>query len=118
MSFYSNLAAVATRLLTDKGQVAAFSRETGGSFNPTTGSYSGQTTTAFSGQAAAFDYNKSEIDGDLVQLGDVRLILEPIATAPAPGDTVTVDSVVYRVMDVMASSPAGTITHYEVQLRK
>lgn len=118
MTFYSQLAAVASRLLTDKGQSVSFSRRTGGTFNPATGTYSGDTATTFSGYGAAFNYNKTEIDGTIVQSGDLRLILEAVATPPAQGDEATVGGIDYRVMDVRPTSPGGTVTHYELQLRK
>jgi len=118
VSFYGNLAAVATRLLDTYGQTVTFSRQTGGTFDPVLGAYSGQSATAYSGSGAAFDYNKSEIDGEIVQRGDIRLMLEAVDTRPIIGDTCTVNGAAYRVMTVMESSPAGTTTHYELQLRK
>lgn len=116
MSFYSSLAATATRLLDTYGQAVAFSRETSSSFDPVTGIDTTSTST-FSGSGAAFDYNSSEIDGEIVQRDDIRLMLEAVDTAPIIGDKCTVDSKAYRVMNVMTSSPGGTVTHYELQLR-
>lgn len=115
--FYGNLAAVATRLLTSKGQSITFSREVQSAFNPTTGVATTSTTT-FSGYGAAFDYNSSEIDGEIIQKGDIRLVLEATATAPIIGDTCTIDSDAYRAMNVKPTSPAGTPVIYEVQLRR
>lgn len=116
--FYSGLAAVATRLLDTYGQTVTFSRETGGSFDPVLGVYSGQSTSTFTGSGAAFDFNRSEIDGEIIQRGDIRLMLEAVDTKPIIGDACTVNGVDYRVMSVMESSPGGTVTHYELQLRK
>lgn len=117
MSFYSQLAATAARLLADKGQAVTFSRTTGATYSPVTGAHTGGTPTSFTGNGAAFDYNKSEIDGETVQAGDIRLMLEATSAAPQIDDTATVDGVEYRVMSVFESSPGGVVTHYEVQLR-
>lgn len=115
--FYTDLAAVATRLLTDKGQKVTLSRETSSSFNPATGVNTTATST-FSGYGAAFDYNHNEIDGDLIKKGDIRFILEATTTVPLAGDITTIDSVIYRVMSVKKTSPAGTPVMYTLQLRK
>lgn len=117
MSFYANLAAVATRLLTDKGQQVSFSRTTGATFNPATGVYSGGSTSAWNGYGAAFDYNASEVDGEIIQKTDIRLMLNAVTTPPKTGDACTVAGTAYRVMGVITSAPGGTTTHYEVQLR-
>ena len=116
MSFYSDLAAVATRLLTDKGQQVTFSRETSTGFNPTTG-INTTTTSTITGYGAAFDYNSSEIDGTIIVKGDIRFLFEA-GSAPQQDDTVTIDSIGYRVMDVKKTAPGGTDVLYEVQLRK
>ena len=116
-NFYSNLASVASRLLSSYGQSVTFSRETSTGFDPVTGT---DTTTAssFSGNGAIFAYNANEVDGEVVQSTDMRLMLEAVDTTPLIGDTCTVDSTDYRVMFVRETSPAGTVTHYELQLRK
>jgi len=116
MTFYTDLAAVALRLLTDKGQQVTFSRETTSSFDPGTG-INTTTTSTITGYGAAFDYNKSEIDGTIVVKGDIRFLFEA-GSAPQQDDTVTIDSIGYRVMDVKKTSPAGTDVLYECQLRK
>jgi hypothetical protein len=116
MTFYSDLAAVATRLLTDKGQQVTFSRETSTGFDPEAG-INTTTTSTITGYGAAFDYNSSEIDGTIVVKGDIRFLFEA-GSAPQQDDVVTIDSIIYRVMAVKTTSPAGTAVLYECQLRK
>ena len=116
--FYSGLAAVASSLLDTFGQAVSFSRQTAGTFDPALGKYTGQSTVAFSGNGASFDYNSSEIDGKVIQRDDIRLMLEVTDTKPEIGDSCTIAAVAYRVMNVTESSPGGTVTHYELQLRK
>ena len=117
MSFYSDLKLTAARLLTDKGQQVTFSREVETAFNPTTGVVTASTTT-YTGYGAAFDYSQREIDGVIVQAGDIRFLMEATTTEPKNGDTTTIDSSNYRIMNVNPTSPAGVVVMYEVQLRR
>ncbi len=115
MTFYGDLASVALRLLKSKGQQVTFSRETSTAFDPATGS--NQTTTStYTAYGASFSYNRSEIDGTIVQKNDIRFVMDS-TTEPKNGDTTTIDSNVYRVMNVKPTSPAGTAVIYEAQLR-
>lgn len=116
--FYSNLAATASRLLKDKGQSVTFVHPVVGSFDPATGVETPGTPVNISGYGAAFDYMHSEIDGTIIQRGDIRFLFESTTTAPVIGDTVTIDTVVYRVMDSKPTKPAGTTVLQELQLRK
>jgi len=115
-TFYSDLAAVATMLLTDKGQQVTFSRETTSSFDPGTG-INTTTTSTITGYGASFDYNSSEIDGTIIVKGDIRFLFEA-GNAPKQDDTVPIDSINYRVMSVKKTAPGGTDVLYECQLRK
>jgi len=117
MSFYDNLASVATKLLTDKGQQVTINRAVTNSFNPVTGIITPGTATNIVGYGAAFDYNANQIDGTLVQNGDIRFILEP-TDEPAIEDTVVIDSDTYKVISVKKTAPAGIVVNYELQLRK
>lgn len=116
-NFYDNLKSVASKLLQDKGQQLTFTRAGSAAFDPVTGGNTKSEST-YTGYGAAFDYNKAEIDGVVVQRGDIRLILEATATEPENDDTVSIDSESYRVMNVKKTSPAGTVVAYELQLRK
>ena len=117
-NFYSNLAAVASRLLADKGQTVTFSRRIQSIFSAGSGEYTGGRTDTWSGSGVAFNYNKAEIDGSTIQSGDLRLIVEAVETEPRPGDKVAIGGVDYHVVSVVVSSPAGTPTHYETQVRR
>lgn len=116
--FYTNLAATASRLLTDKGQSVTFVHPVDGSFDPATGITTPGVPTNITGYGAAFDYKNTEIDGTIIQRGDIRFLFESTATIPVIGDTITLDTVEYRVMDVKPTQPAGTNVLTEAQLRK
>jgi hypothetical protein len=117
MSFYGGLQSTAARLLAKYGQNITFTRQASSSLNPVTGVVT-STPATYTGYGAAFGYGASEVDGVLVQMGDIRLLLEATDTAPEVDHTCVIDSKTYRVMDVKTSSPAGTVTHYTVQLRR
>jgi len=117
MSFYSNLSATALKLLTKFGQAVDISRDTTSSFNPATGITTPGAQVTDSGFGASFDYTAQEIDGTNIIKGDIRLILNSVTRTPESGDTVTIDSVVYRLMNVEKIAPAGTVVIYDIQLR-
>lgn len=62
-------------------------------------------------------YNKTEIDGENVRAGDVRLILEVITPRPQVGWSATVDGVTYRMMKVMPVRRSGADKVLIIQLR-
>ena len=117
MSFYSDLAATALRLITTYGQTVVFTRGSGQTYDPATGTYSGGTTTTITGKGAAFDYSNGEIDGTIVMRGDLRVLFEASSVAPMQNDNCAIDSVNYRVMNVSPLSPGGTVVIYDIQLR-
>ena len=117
MSFYTNLAATALRLLTKRGQTTVFTRTTGATFDPVASSYSGGSTTTITGKGVTFPYESREINGTQIKQGDVRVFFEASTTAPAIDDKCTVGGVEYRVMSADPLSPGGTVVMYTVQLR-
>lgn len=117
MSFYNNLKTTASTLLKDKGQLVVFSREVQSAFNPTTGVITSSTTT-FSGYGAAFNYSRNEINNTIIENGDIKLTVEAMSTAPIIGDSVTIDAIAYRVMNVQPLSPSGIVVKYDLQLRR
>lgn len=116
MTFYANLAATATRLLTLYGQNITWSQTTGGTYNPATGETSGATTTNYSGYGALLDFNTMMIDGDQILATDKRLLLQSGDIA-AIGNSITVDGTTYTVVKKKEINPAGTVVMYEFQLR-
>lgn len=116
MTFYSGLATTATRLLTEKGQQATWSRTTGGTFNPATGATTGGTTTNYSAYGVLLDFDTRLIDGDNILRTDKRFVMQS-GDVPEVNDVVTVNSVAYTVLAIRETNPAGTAVIYELQLR-
>lgn len=117
MAFYDGLKTVASNLLASKGQQVTVSRETSSGFNPITGINTTSTST-FTGYGVSTNYNQNQIDGTIVQNGDILFILESTDTEPELEDTIVIDSVNYIVKNVIEVSPAGTTVIYKLQLRK
>jgi len=117
MSFYSEVAELALEVLTEFGQTITVNRETSSSFDPVLG-IDTTVSSSFTGKGAAFEYKATEIDGTVVQAGDIQLYLNATSTAPLIDDRITIDSNVYEVMNVEQINPAGTPVLYILQLRK
>ena len=52
-----------------------------------------------------------------VQDSDVRILAQSGVTVPLINDSVTFNSIVYRVMDVKTESPSGTDIFYDLHCR-
>lgn len=113
MSFADNMASV----LADLGEVVTITRVVEGSFDPTTGTSTPSTETTASAYGVAEPYNSSEIDGTNVLRTDAKITLSKISTRPEVGDTITMDGVTYRVMDVYPVRMSGSDIVYQVQGR-
>ena len=115
---YSALQTTSERLLRENGQAITFSYTTGAVINPATGEVTDAGTTAtVTGYGIATNYQNTEIDGESVLAGDLRLIANNVATEPEPDWTVSVNSKTWRVMNVQPVNPAGTNVIYICQLR-
>ena len=86
-------------------------------FDPTDGTVGAGTITVQEGFAAPDTYNSYEINGTTVLQGDVKLTLSKLQVRPSVGDTVEVDSVTYRIMDVYPVRMSGADVVYVVQGR-
>jgi hypothetical protein len=124
MTFYTRLQNTAQKLLKGKGQSITLTKVTAGTYNPATGAMTGTTTSTQTAYGAIFDYGAKQIDGTLIKAGDKQLLLSAFKTdgtaltAPVLGDTVTISSIVYTLVEPLKTiSPAGTVVLYDVNLR-
>jgi hypothetical protein len=116
MSFnFVPLQSSSTTLLKKFGRQLTFTRKTDAAFDPATGTKT-QTTTTFTKFACVFDYTAQEIALDNIQVGDRRVLAE--GHGYLVGDTVTLDSQVYRIIAVSNIQPAGTVVACNLQVRK
>ena len=115
---YAAMQNTASGLIAKFGADAVITRTSGATFDPATGGYTGGATTTLTGKAVRMRFTKNEIDGELVQRGDFRLLVDAASGEPLIGDTATFDGVAYRVMDVITTAPANTSVMYDVQCRR
>jgi len=118
MSFnYQKIGGIASKILKNFGQEATFTTKTTGHFDPAIGK--AQTTeTTFTGYGVKEAYTSREIDGTLIQAGDIKFMLENTSTTPSVSDTCSLNSIVYRIMSVDPLEPALDSVVYVLRLRK
>jgi hypothetical protein len=114
-----SLAATASKLLAANGEgvTITFPPSTP-AFDPVTGA--AQTPSAaqtVTGNGYPAGYTASEIDGEAIKAGDIKLILEKVGTRPEVNATATVDGKTYRIMDVQFIRRSGADIIYICQLR-
>ncbi len=118
MSTFSNeMDALALELLTEFGEAVSFTRTTEGAYDSATGTTGTSSDLVFTGFGSPQDYDTKDIDGLLVEEGDVKLYVNATSTSPARGDAVTLDSKVYRVMRVRRFAINSADVLYELQIR-
>lgn len=106
-----------------KGLALTLTKTTAGAYNPATGS-STNTTASYSGSGFRSEYELNDVDGILIKQGDVEILVSPLQIsgsdmpAPATGDTITFDGVIYSVMSVQPWNFAGLAVGFQVQARK
>ena len=117
-AFYDEVAAVAAELLAEFGGPVVLARVTPGDYDPATGSTIGETTTTWNGVGAKFDYAQNVIDGTRIRIGDQRVYLSVAGMVnPQTGDTLTINSKVFNVVESRPLEPADTAVLFDVQVR-
>jgi hypothetical protein len=111
----ASLQATGTRLLTEHGEAISFTIESA-TFDPDTGAKTSSTSTV-AGVGYPSQYRKSDIDGSVIRQGDIRLVTGKLDQRPQVGWLVEVDSVTYRVMDVVPIRASGADIIYLCQIR-
>lgn len=117
MTFATNMAATALRLLTTYGQSISVTRDVIGSYDSSTGTVTDSSDTTYSGYGYPSNYNSYQIDGTLVRQDDTLLIFSS-TTAPVVNDIFTVGSQVLTVISVLKITAQGSNIVYKVQLRQ
>ena len=108
----------ATALINRFGAAATITRTDGATFDPATGGYTGGTTTTITGNGARMRFERSEIDGEIIQRGDFRLLFGAGTGEPQIDDVVTFDGQIYRIMAVLSTSPSGIAVMYDLHCRR
>lgn len=116
-TFSNNLQSVANRLLTAYGETVTFTRVSSSEYNTVTGGVEPMSSTTFTAVAHPSKYRLDEIDGEVIEVSDIKLIVYT-TTEPVIGDQVDLDNVTYRVMNVEKVKAQGEVIMYRLQIRK
>ena len=125
MTFYSNLAATAQRLVNQFGGPVTLRRPDAGTYDPVTGEGTAGAPTDYPLKGLLLDYKSigsgmKYAEGTEIRADDKRLLLaaEGLAITPEPTDRAIVGAVSYQVVNIKKINPAGTPVLYELQVRK
>ena len=117
MTFYSDKALLATKLLTKFGQDVVFDYETDAVYDPILMTESGGIPVQITAKAFPTKFGKMEVS-DTILSSDIKLLTEKLTTKPLPNWTCSINGTTYRVMNSDAIGLIGDEVIYYVQLRK
>jgi secreted protein with Ig-like and vWFA domain len=114
---YADTAALATEALTEFGAPITRRANTVGAYSPSTGAAT-STTADTTRVGALFDYGSGQtlVRGQLVQVSDKRLLVDPTAEV-AMTDVFVVNGMTYTVVSIGEINPAGTRVLYDLHVR-
>ena len=114
---YARTAEAALRMLQRFGVGVSIARNTPGAYDPEQGAASITSTSWTATAVRGEPYSAREIDGTLIQAGDLRLYVSA-GHDLQPGDVVTLESEAWRVERPNPIRPASTTLLYAAQVRK
>lgn len=117
MSFATNMAATALRLLTNYGQSVSVVRDVIGAYDTATGTVTDSSDTNYSGYGYPEGYSSYLIDGVVIEQQDIKLTFSS-TTTPLVDDIFTVGGVAYTAQNVERITAQGSNIVYIVQLRQ
>lgn len=118
MSFYSQLAVTAAKLIKDKGQLMVLVTTPAGSYSAATGAVSGQTESRTDVYGVVIDFPAKEVDGTNVQRLDRKVLMEAGVADPSTFDKVEIGGVLHEIITAKQLAPGGTNVIYTLQVRK
>lgn len=106
-------------IFTEFGEVATFTRTNNGTYDPSTGGVDMSTNIPYTGMIVPKNYKDYEVDGTIVQHGDIRVMLSVISGGyiPSPDDEVSFGSFTGKIINVERQRFQGADIYYYVQLR-
>ena len=96
---------------------ATLSKITTGSYNVSTGSVSTSLSTT-SLKVIVDKYTVIDLTNTSIESTDLKVLVVPNSAVPASGDTLTLNSVVFSVLNVTANYVGDKVVLYELQCRK
>lgn len=117
MAIAADLQIVAESLLDQFGFSITVTRDVIGAYNTSTGAVTDSSDTTYTGVGYPSQYRTTEIDGHVVQQGDMRLVFYS-ATVPLVNDIFSVNSKSYTALDVQRITAEAEDVIFIVQLRQ
>lgn len=115
-AFYTNLAQVASDLISAKGKSSTYIRsKAGATTDPVAGTITGGTSTDALVNAIQTKYNEQYQPGAMIQAGDKMFSL---TSAPGLDDFLIIDGEQWKVVQVWPVQPGDTFLAAFVQVRK
>lgn len=111
---YSGMASTASSLISRFGQDHTFTRYTD-VFDPDSGA-NVRTSTNYTAKAVKSNFTKMEMNDQTIQKDDIKLICD--VNTYAVGDSVSINSQTYTVLDVNPIEPGSLALAYILQVRK
>ena len=116
MSFYSNLASTASRLISKYGQSLLLVRS-GDSVDPVTGTVTTGSDINFKIMGILQTYPDNLIDGTRIKASD-RLVIIDGSVTPLLTDKIKLESQEWNIESIKTSNPSGTRLVHFVQARR
>lgn len=111
-------AQTAANLLAKYGEPVTVTFTNWAQYNPITGASSGSSTTStVTAVGYPSKYHAKDLDGVVIQAGDIRLILELITPIPVIGCFVSINGTSYRIMDIQSIRLSGQDVIFICQIR-
>ncbi len=106
-------------LVAANGETATFTVQGGEVYDRSTGTVTA-TPELHTATVVPWDYSSADIDGDVVRVGDTRVIVpaKDLTFAPEPNQQVSIDSGTWNVQRVLQHRWQGAVIAWELQLRK
>ena len=113
---YTSLQNTANKLINDNGSTITIKKITNGVPDMSTDTVV-NSETLVNTVAIKKDFTNREIDSDLIQLNDLKVILKA-DTDITKNDELIIDGVTYEIINIKVSKPADIVLNYIVQVRK
>lgn len=114
---YTEIAASATEMLAEYGVPVVLTRPGDAEYDPASGEVEASPS-EHQGVGVRTDYSLGDIDGTLIQRGDVRILLGASLPLPKSGDHLRFAAETYRVINADVVQPAAIPVLYVVQGRR
>jgi len=115
----SSLLAPASQLINASGRTVVLGKVSNGTYNTSTGTVA-PSTANHNFKGLVLEYSNRERDGTLIKQGDRKVVLDAkgAAVVPATNDTITINTLVYRIVDVQVVTDGSVDLVYTCQVRQ